>query len=74
MKKKIIDPKGHEESLQAIIDYLVDNGLSDFQVNMLIHTNMPSLGETRNIMDCVREGNWGEAWAAAELYMSGDLF
>jgi len=73
MKRKIKDPNGHEESLQAIIDYFVDNGMSDFQANILIHTNMPVL-DLRNIMDCVRENNWNEAWAAAELYMSGDMW
>ncbi len=74
MKKKIVGPKEHEESLQAIINYLVDNGMSDFQANMLIHTNMPALGEDTNLMDCARQGRWSEAWAATELYMSGDLF
>ena len=74
MKKNIKQPETHPHDLQAIIDYLVDNGVSDFQVNMLIHTNMPVLGESRNLIDATREGRWADAWRAAELYISGEIY
>lgn len=74
MKKNIKKPDSREEDLQAIIDFLVDNGVSDFSVNMLIHTNMPALGDDRSIMSCARNGEWNDAWNVAELYVSGDLF
>lgn len=73
MKKKINSAE-HEESLQAIVNYLVDNGVSDFQANMIIHTNFPSLGETSNLVDAAREGRWSDAWNTVELYIAGDLW
>lgn len=74
MKKNIKEPQGRPHDLQAIIDYLVDNGVSDFQVNMLIHTNMPALGGYASIQSATRDGRWAEAWNAAELYISGDMW
>lgn len=70
-KEKVAPIREHK--LQAIVDYLVDNGVSDFQVNILIHTNMPALN-LKNIVDCVREDRWDDAWSAAELYISGDMW
>jgi len=63
-----------KKTLQAIIDYLVDNGVSEFNANMFIHTNLVMLGEYRNIVDEVQDGNWDKAWDAAELYISGDMW
>lgn len=74
MKRKIISPDSHPADLQAIIDYLVDNGVSDFQANMLLHTNFPSLGDTSNLIDAAREGRWEDAWNTVELYIAGDLW
>lgn len=74
MKRQVIPPSKKENTLQSIIDYLADNGMTDFQVNMFIHTNIPALGEYKNIVDCAREEKWDDAWGAAELYMSGDMW
>jgi hypothetical protein len=69
-------PKDHKRvnSLQAIIDYLSTNGLSDFDINILIHTNLPALGERRTIVDCTRNNEWDDAWNVVELYIAGDLW
>ena len=72
--KKIVKQPQKEQSLQAIINYLVDNGLADFDANQFIHVNLPALGEYKNIVDCVREGKWDEAWSVTELYVAGDLW
>lgn len=74
MKKEIKPPIVEEDKLQAIIDFLVDNGMSEFQVNMFIHTNIPALGGDTTIMNCVQEGRWGEAWSVAKAYIDGDYF
>jgi hypothetical protein len=73
MKKETTEPS-REKKLQALIDYLVDNGVSDFNANILIHTNMPSFGGYRNMMDEIRDGNWDDVWNVAELYIQGDLW
>lgn len=74
MKKNINEPNSRPQDLQAVIDYLVDNGVSDFQVNLLIHTNMPVLGEYSNMVGAARDGRWAEVWNAAELYISGEVY
>ena len=73
MKRRIVPPAKRENKLQSIIDYLVDTGMTDFQVNMFIHTNLPALGEFGTIAECARDGKWDDAWRVTELYMSGDL-
>lgn len=72
--KREIKPSERSESLQAIVNYLVDNGMSNFDAQQFIHTNLPALGEYRNIVDTIRDGKWDEAWSVAELYISGDVF
>ena len=73
MKKQITEAK-RENNLQAVINYLADNGVGDFNANILLHTNMPALGGHRNMMDEVRDGNWDQVWNVAELYISGDMW
>lgn len=72
--KKQIKHHNRTNTVQALIDYLVDNGLTDFDTNILIHTNLPALGGDRSILRAAQEGNWDEAWGAAELYISGDMW
>ena len=74
MKRKINPPVQEENSLQAIVDYLIDNGLGEFNTNMFIHTNLPSLGGDKSIINCVQEDDWETAWASAKLYISGDMW
>lgn len=76
--KKYQQQKGAETqeipSLQAIIDHLIDNGMSPYGANMFIHINQPALGGDKTIMDCVRENNWAQAWATVKGYLAGDYF
>lgn len=71
--KKPTEPS-REQNIQAVVDYLVDNGLSDFGANQLLHVNMPALGGYRSILDEVRDENWDTVWNVAELYVSGDMW
>ena len=63
-----------ENTLQSIIDFLLDNGVSEFNANILIHTNIPALGDTRNLIDTARDGEWDLAWNVVQLYIDGDLW
>ena len=77
MKKFFRDaspPKTKEESLQAIIDYLIDSGMTPPDVNQFIHVNIPALGGDRSIVNCAQENNWYDAWRVAEAYIAGDYF
>jgi predicted aldo/keto reductase-like oxidoreductase len=73
MKRKPTQAK-RQESLQAIIDYLIENGVTEFNTNTLIHTNLSMLGVYRSINDEVRDKHWDKAWDAVELYVSGDMW
>lgn len=73
MKRKPTAPNKAQE-VQAIIDYLVDNGVSEFNASMLLNTNLKALGGYRSMMDEVRDENWESAWNMAELYVSGDMW
>ena len=73
MKQKVELPEKKENSLQAIIDFLIDNGLSEFDTNIFIHTDLVQFGGYRNMVDVARDGDWEIAWTVAELYMNGDL-
>ena len=73
MKKQFSKPS-REETLQSLINYLTDNGVSDFNANILIHTNMEALGGNRSMLDEVRDGKWETVWNVAELYISGDMW
>lgn len=62
-------------TLQSVIDFLVDHGTSDFSANMFIHTNILALdgaGNT-NIVDAAQNGDWDTIWAVIQLYVDGDL-
>lgn len=74
MKREVIPPAKKENKLQSIIDFLIDNGLSEFMADQFIHTNIPALGGDRNIVDCAQEDNWEDAWRVAEQYINGDYF
>ncbi len=73
MKKQSTEAN-REPRLQAVIDYLVDNGVSEINTDILLHTNMPVLGGYRSIMNEVRDGNWDKVWDTVELYISGDMW
>lgn len=72
--KKVIKEAKRENSLQAVVNYLIDNGLTEFDTNILIHTNLPALGGERSILRCIQDEEWDDAWSAAELYISGDMW
>ncbi len=73
MKRKIT-PHKREESVQAVIDYCIDNGLTEFDTNILIHTNLPYLGGYRTLLMEMQEGNWDKVWDYLDLYFAGDLW
>lgn len=73
MKKQITESK-REENLQAVIDYLIDNGVTEFNTDIFLHTNLESLGGYRSLMDEMRDGKWDSVWNIVELYVSGDMW
>lgn len=74
MKYRVQESKlVRENTLQSVIDFLIDSGLSDYNVNTLIHVNMPVLKDT-NIVAAAAEDRWGEIWNAVQLYIDGDLW
>jgi hypothetical protein len=73
-KRESVLPAVQGNSLQAIIDFLVDNGMSEFDIDRFIHLNLPALGGYTNIMDCVREDRWEDAWRVSKQYIDGDYF
>lgn len=74
MKGKRIDvPETRENSLQGVIDFLIDNGLSEFNTNSLIHTDLVQFGGYRNMVDVARDGEWDLLWNVATMYINGDL-
>lgn len=73
MKKETTEPS-REQSVQALVNYLVDNGVSDFNANQLLHVNMEAFGGYRNMLDEIRDGNWDNVWNVAQLYIDGDLW
>jgi hypothetical protein len=74
VKKEIIPPAIKEDSLQAIIDFLIDNGMSEFSADMFIHMNIPALGGDRSILNCAQEEKWEDAWRVSQAYIDGDYF
>ncbi len=68
-KHKISEPS-RRETVQAVVDYFIDNGVSQFTANQLLHMNWPSLGDFRTLMDEIRDGNWDKVWYTAELYIT----
>lgn len=74
MKKEIETPLVKKNTVQAIIDYLIDNGMSQMAANQFIHINIPALGGNKSILDCANDGGWDTAWAVTESYMAGDYF
>lgn len=74
MKKVIVPPAIKENTLQAIIDYLVDNGMPEFGANIFIHTNLPVLGDNVSLLNCIQDNRWDEAWTVAQAYIAGDYF
>lgn len=69
MVRKISEPS-RIESIQAVHDYLTDNGVTEFTANQILHTNWPSLGDYRTLMDEIRDGNWEQVWNSVELYIT----
>lgn len=64
-----------KNTVQSVIDYLIDNGVSETNTNILIHVNHPAMGsEDMNIMKAAQEGKWDTIWNFVQLYIDGDLF
>ncbi len=72
MKKVIVAPSTKKNTVQAIVEYLMDNGMSSAGANMFVHLNIPALGGDTSIMNLATDGKWDTAWSVAEQYMAGD--
>ena len=74
MKREINTPLVKTNTVQAIIDYLIDNGMSVMAANQFIHINIPALGGNKSVLDAANNQEWDTAWAVVESYMAGDYF
>ena len=74
MKREIVAPVVKKDTVQAIVDFLVENGMSQMGANQFLHVNIPVLGGNKSIMDCIVNKEWATAWGVAESYMAGDYF
>lgn len=61
-------------TLEAILTFLTNNGMSAVGANQFIHINIPALGGDKSVYNCIQEGNWDEAWGVVESYAAGDYF
>lgn len=63
-----------KNTIQSVIDYLIDNGVSPMNADIILHLNHPAMGnEDMNIMRAAQENNWDAIWNFVDLYVSGDL-
>lgn len=74
MKREVKEPVNKRNTLQSLIDFLVENGMTQFSANQFVHINIPAIGGDKNIMNLIQEGNWDDAWGVAESYIRGDYF
>ena len=74
MKKQIVPPATRRNTVAAIVEHLVENGMSQFSANQFIHLNIPALGEYRSLLDCMNNGEWDKAWNVVDMYLAGDFF
>jgi hypothetical protein len=73
-EREVIPPTNKRNSVQALVDHMVANGMTSFSANQMLHVNIPALGEYRNIIDATKEGDWDTAWAVVDSYLRGDYF
>ena len=73
MKQRIELSEKRENNLQSVINFLIDNGTSEFDTNILIHTDLIQFGGYRNMVGVARDGDWDLLWNVAQLYVNGDL-
>lgn len=74
-KVKFELPAKRENTIQAVIDVLIENGITPINADLIIHTNAEALGnENRNIMNAAQDDDWDAIWNFIELYLNGDLW
>jgi hypothetical protein len=73
MKKQIVERSKKVDTVQAMIEYLVSNGMSQISADTFIHVNLPALGDYRSLLDCMNEGKWDEAWNVVDMFLRGDF-
>lgn len=63
------------DTVQSVIDYLIDHGVSEYNTTLLLHTNHAGLGdENTSILSAAQQGKWDAIWNFVELYVNGDLW
>ena len=72
MKRQINTPAVKRNTVQALIEYLIDNGMSQHGANQFIHINIPALGGNKTVLDCATNNEWDKAWSVVEAYIAGD--
>ncbi len=56
------------ESLDSVVDYLVDNGMDEGEVNHFLHQK---LFKNKSIMEYVKDKRWPDVWHSVIAYVSG---
>lgn len=73
MKREIFARTTTKDTVQSMVDHLVDNGMSNFSANQFIHVNLPALGNYRSLLDCMNDGEWETAWNTVDMFLRGDF-
>ena len=59
-------------SLESLVNYLVDNGLTDEEANHLLHRRFKKL-EDKTLMQLINYGEWDMIRTFTEEYMLGEI-
>lgn len=57
-----------KHTLDAIVDYLVENGMDENEVNYFLHQK---IFNRRSVMEFIKNSEWDLAWTAVTAYMTG---
>ena len=72
-RKVILQTSAKTNTVQAMVDHLVENGMSQFSANQFIHVNIPALGDYKSLLDCMNNGEWDTAWNVVDMFLRGDF-
>jgi hypothetical protein len=59
-----------KNTLLTLVDYLVDNGVDEGEVNHLLHRK---IFNSKSLMEYIQSDDWESVWRFAESYTSGDF-
>lgn len=61
----------HLNNLNSLVDYLVDSGIDEGEINYFLHQKRYQL-YNKSIMDLIRDDAWEVIWGFVVSYISGE--